>query len=97
MRSKGPSPPRQPLLRRSRNLRQHRVHRAGLFATAIICVTMPGKTSESFNGSVSDLPSSSDFLTAKARAPQPRTAVLAVMSRPSRIVRRWQLVFPEFV
>src|SRR6267378_216500 len=54
--------------------------------TAIICVTMPGNTSDSFKGSVSDLPSSSDFLTfCKALSTTALPAVLAVMSRPSRM------------
>src|SRR5215470_14292487 len=54
--------------------------------TAIICVTMPGKTCESFKGSVSDLPSSSDFLTLlRACSTTALPAVFAVMSKPSRI------------
>src|SRR5213594_2209315 len=54
--------------------------------TAIICVTIPGNTSLSFNGSVRDLPSSRDFLTCcKALSTTALPAVLAVMSSPSRM------------
>src|SRR5579864_568566 len=54
--------------------------------TAIICVTIPGKTADSFNGSVSDLPSSSDLRTwNSARSTTALPDVLAVISRPSRI------------
>src|SRR6266516_1708669 len=64
--------------------------------TAIICVTMPGNTSASFKGSVSDLPSSSDFLTCcKAFSTTALPAVLAVMSRPSRMGTPLEISVPS--
>src|SRR5258708_36921320 len=54
--------------------------------TAIICVTMPGKTVDSFKGSVSDLPSSRDLRTwNSAFSTTALPDVLAVISNPSRI------------
>src|SRR5499425_2097806 len=64
--------------------------------TAIICVTMPGNTSLSFSGSVSDLPSSSDFLTfCKALSTTALPAVFAVMSSPSRMGTPLEMSVPS--
>src|ERR1700747_1315599 len=64
--------------------------------TAIICVTMPGNTCESFSGSVSDLPSSSDVRTlTNACSTTALPAVLAVMSKPSRIGTPLEIKVPS--
>jgi len=69
---------------------EHGVHRTRLFADGIICVTMP-ETLRNLQGLVSDLPSSSDFLTfCKALSTTALPAVLAVMSRPQNGQRRWR-------
>src|ERR1700739_4959919 len=64
--------------------------------TAIICVTMPGNTCESFSGSVSDLPSSSDLRTLiNACSTTALPAVFAVISKPSRIGTPLEIKVPS--